>query len=415
MANLKMTEQTIPEITENNSSKKIWKWLLVILMIIIGIIAGGLGALLLLISGPLKIPGLKNLNLSSYLPQKEITVETVREVTVNPDVQVGEVVKAMNAQLVTIYRAKTGGSDFLKQIYGAQDILAQGFILTNDGWVVTVATALPGVENLQVANGSISKINAKNIAGKLTELKISTSDKKLYVPQKALFDPLTGLVFLKIEATGLAAAKLGEKDSTSLGQELLILGYDQVARNNLKGLNNSVLEGNLLRSPDNFSDFLVLNLKDNWTAGSAVTDLSGAVLGLVQGEKIIPTLYLRQLVNQVLKDGNSLASGSYLTRPRLGLKYIDLYNQKGLVGDNYQDLQAGALIYGQPESGSPAAVAGLQNGDVITKINDDRLNDKRTLAEYIWDHNSGDELDLTVLRAGKELKISLKLGIWAVK
>jgi len=392
-------------------------WLWAIIIVVLGILAGALGSLLLMFSGPLKIPGLKNLNLTNYLPQKEITVETVREVTVNPDVQVGEVIKSMSAQLVTIYKVKNGGADVLKQIYGPQDILARGFVLTNDGWLVTVARALPGVDNLRVGSGAVAKINSKNIAAKLAELTIAAGDKGLYAPSKALFDPLTGLVFLKIEARDLAVAKLGEKDNASLGQELLIITADQIFRNNLKGLNNKVIaNGNdMLRSPDEFADFITLNLKDTWTNGSAVADLSGAIMGLTDGGQVVPTIYLRQLVAQVLKDGGNLASGTYLQRPRVGFGYLDLHNQRGLTADIYKDLQAGALIVGQPVNGSPAGVAGLKSGDVITKINDDRLNGKRSLAEYIWDYTPGAELDLTVTRAGKEEKLKLKLGAWTVK
>ncbi len=392
-------------------------WLAVLLLVIVGALAGLVSSILLLFSGPIKIPWLRNSNLAAYLPQKEITLETVREVTVNPDVQINEVVKTLAPQIVTIYRAKTGGTDILKQIYGPQDVAARGFVLSADGWLVTVSKALPGVDNLRLTPGAIAKITPKNIAAKLADLRVAVGSQPLATPSKALFDPLTGLVFLKIDATNLTSAKLGVKDTSTLGQDLLILNSAQVSRASLKAFSDQNIDAplDLLRSPEVFNNFIALNRVDSWQSGSLVVDLSGAVLGLVEGDKIIPTLYLRQPVNQVLKNGASLVSGSYLGRPFSGLRYLDLHEQKGITATAYKDIQAGALIYSRPASGSPAALAGLKDGDVILKINDDRLNGRLSLSEYIWDYAPATELDLLVLRAGQEEKIKLTLGAWTVK
>ena len=58
---------------------------------------------------------------------------------------------------------------------------------------------------------------------------------------------------------------------------------------------------------------------------------------------------------------------------------------------------------------SPTKNAGLQQGDIITKIDGKELNKMSDLREYIYTKNPGDEVKLTVLRNGKQMEITTKL------
>lgn len=59
---------------------------------------------------------------------------------------------------------------------------------------------------------------------------------------------------------------------------------------------------------------------------------------------------------------------------------------------------------------SPAAKAGLQNGDIVTKVGDTEVKDAQGLTAAIAGHKAGDKLTLWVLRDGKEQKIETTLG-----
>ncbi len=59
---------------------------------------------------------------------------------------------------------------------------------------------------------------------------------------------------------------------------------------------------------------------------------------------------------------------------------------------------------------SPADDAGLERGDVITRVNGRTVNEARPLTERILTYEPGDEVELTVLRAGEELFIDVELG-----
>lgn len=61
---------------------------------------------------------------------------------------------------------------------------------------------------------------------------------------------------------------------------------------------------------------------------------------------------------------------------------------------------------------SGAEKAGLKKGDVITKIDDQKIDDTETVSKAIRKHKPGDKIAVTVLRDGKEQKITAELGKW---
>ncbi|WP_405726494.1 S1C family serine protease [Streptomyces sp. NBC_01537] len=61
-------------------------------------------------------------------------------------------------------------------------------------------------------------------------------------------------------------------------------------------------------------------------------------------------------------------------------------------------------------SGGPAAVAGLQAGDIITKFDDAVIDSSPTLIAEIWQHEPGEKVTLTYTRSGQSHTVSLTLG-----
>ncbi len=73
---------------------------------------------------------------------------------------------------------------------------------------------------------------------------------------------------------------------------------------------------------------------------------------------------------------------------------------------------AGPAIVRAVTPGSAAAVAGIQQGDIIQKFNGEALANFKGLTQKIGDHRPGDEVTLTVLRNGKPMEFKVKLGQW---
>ena len=73
------------------------------------------------------------------------------------------------------------------------------------------------------------------------------------------------------------------------------------------------------------------------------------------------------------------------------------------------DADDGALL-GGIESGSPAADAGLEDGDVVTKVDDNQVTDATDLTAAIRAHAPGDKVTLTYTRDGSEKTAEITLG-----
>ena len=117
-------------------------------------------------------------------------------------------------------------------------------------------------------------------------------------------------------------------------------------------------------------------------------------------------------IEDALKVADILEKEGKVTRPYIGISMLDLTNsfylwQAGILLPD--DIHEGVAIY-KVENNSPAKEAGLQKGDIITKL---AGKSTKSLAEFrfeLYKHSPGDEIEVTYYRNGKEQKTKIKLG-----
>ena len=80
------------------------------------------------------------------------------------------------------------------------------------------------------------------------------------------------------------------------------------------------------------------------------------------------------------------------------------------LGVATSDATSGGATLGQVNSGGPAEKAGLQAGDVVTKLGDTTVNSSSDLVAAIADHAPGDQVKLTVRRGSQTLERTVTLG-----
>ncbi|MFA7662954.1 MAG: S1C family serine protease, partial [Patescibacteria group bacterium] len=393
------------------SGGKFSGWIILIILIL-GILAGFAGGGLMLMTRKIAIPFLGEYSLENYLPKREVTIETVKDVTVTEETRVAEVIDDMQKKTVDIYVKQKATNDLVSQVILPSEVLVRGVVLSSDGWIISLDRGFD--------LDKVSYVNDKSDeTDQLHDYFIVTSDNKHYPVTKILKDPNSEIVFLKTDAKDLASAKIGTKDDLTLGEVLLVFASDRYLETGV-GQNNYQVptkDNSIMKSTDSFSDYVLLTTDVyNAQAGSPAVDLSGAVIGLMAEKNVImPTLYLRNLITQVLGGGNDLENGTYLSRPFFGVDYIDLHKQKGITDDRFKDLTSGALVYGNPTAGGPAAIAGIKNADVILQINGENVNGRRNLSELIWQYSPESTLDVKVLSGGKEKNLNVVLGELNVK
>jgi len=161
--------------------------------------------------------------------------------------------------------------------------------------------------------------------------------------------------------------------------------------------------GKIVRDPDDLSD-----LMEDYDPGDEVK-----VMVSRDGEEKEFTVELGKdsFSNSfsIWNNGNRYLSSDYFdvtlnNGGYLGVSTVELSRQLA----DYFGVKYGVLIE-EVEKDSPASEAGLQAGDVITRVGIEQVDDPSDLLEIIRDHEEGDEVELTVYRSKQEMKITATL------
>jgi len=337
---------------------------------------------------------------SAYISPNRIIVlggekEKVVEEKNNTEEKILETYKKLLPTVLDIYLEKPVTKDPLGQIYLEKDRVALGVILTSDGWVAT---------------------RGKSFADSKNRFAVVTNDKKIFTPQKTIFDETSGIYFLKIEVENLPVPELGTYDDLSLGEKIIFpaekhsFGLAEIKTIPYKKIADPK---DLLLSSERSSKLVLLGGKSAISA--PLFDLNGKLIGLspaTSGEEniVMPANFWQKNFLDLIKNEK-------IKQPYLGVNYLDLANSPGLKENFNQNKTAGALIASDKASGivgviknSPAEIAGLKDGDIILKINSDEITQKTDLAEIVRDYTPGAKIQVIILREGKEIVLEVELG-----
>jgi serine protease Do len=261
-----------------------------------------------------------------------------------------------------------------------------GVIISPDGYIVT---------NNHVVEGA-------------NEVTVTLSDKKEYKAQVIGLDPKTDLAVLKIDVNKpLPAAALGDSEKLKVGDWVLAIG-------NPFGLNHTVTSGIVsakgrIIGAGPYDDFIQTDASINpGNSGGPLFNMSGEVVGIntaiiAQGQGIgfaIPVNTAKPLIPQLVADGE-------VTRGYLGVNIQsitpELAKALGVEG------REGALV-ADVNPGSPAEKGGLQRGDIIIAYGGKSVKNHHALPSMVAATPVGERVTVTVLRDGKEHKLSVKVG-----
>ena len=364
-----------------------------VIVILIFIIGGGLAGAVItkfyFIDSSYNLSAFGNFDFSQEkFRDQGIVISNAKNVTVQQDVKTEETINSVSASLVGIYKKqkliKSGDTFSPDNFYKINDATGQGFIITSDGWIVTILT--------------LDKTYADYV--------VITKDKKVYQIDKAVNDALTGLNFIHVAARDFPVRKFAENKDIKIGNSTISVNWPGLSWvSSVLGLKE---KSGLVDSSDSFSTKLILNNDVPLEfRGSMIFNLAGDVLGLVDGKGEIEIMaHLETAVNSLFKNKT-------IIRPSLGINYINLasfvavdeqnsYWQKGVV--IYKDLKNVAV-----KKGSPADKAGLKEGDIIISVGNINLDKANGLADIIQGYAAGDKINLTIIRAGVEKEVEVIL------
>jgi serine protease Do len=296
----------------------------------------------------------------------------------------------------SVVRIFTQGIDPNSIVQQPESGVGSGIIFDANGWILTNRHVVAGTSSLTV------------------ELKDGMRyDGKVYG-----VDTLTDLAIVKVEATGLPAATMGDSDGLKVGELVVAIGSP------LGTFSNSVTSGivsatgrRIQTDGGDLRDLIQTDAAINpGNSGGPLLDASGAVIGvntaIAQNSTgigfSIPINIARPMMRQAL-------AGQTLARPYIGIHYVQIDAQVSKT--NNLPVKDGAWIQVDATTSDPAVVpkgpaanAGLKEGDIITKLGNQTVDALHPLETLLSQYSPGDTVQLTVLRAGKTLTVDVTLG-----
>ncbi|HEY6400860.1 MAG TPA: DegQ family serine endoprotease [Blastocatellia bacterium] len=267
--------------------------------------------------------------------------------------------------------------------------LGSGVIITKDGYLLTNHHVIDGAEEIRVELTNNRGYDAKLIGD----------------------DPRSDLAVLKIDANDLPMLTLGNSDNVRVGDVALAVG-------NPLGIGQTVTAGIISAkgrstglSDGSFESFLQTDAPINQgNSGGALVSTAGELVGINSqivsptGGNIgigfaIPANMARSVAEQLIKSGK-------VRRGYLGVGVQPITSD---MAANLGLKEVSGVIVSNVEQGSPAERAGLKQGDVITVINGNKIEDGNSLRNIIATSGPGAEIMITVLRDGREQQLRAKL------
>ncbi|WP_198377418.1 S1C family serine protease [Neoroseomonas rubea] len=244
-----------------------------------------------------------------------------------------------------------------------------------------------------------------HVVGNATRVTVTTQDGTDYPARVMGVDELTDIALLRITPRGpLAAVSLGVSANMRVGQWVIAAG-------NPFGLGGSITSGIIsARGRDigqgPFDDFIQTDAPINpGNSGGPLFSMAGEVIG------INTAIYSPSGASA----GIGFAVPSDLARPVIEALIRGGRVERGWLGVSVADAEEqgrgrrGALIMGV-ERGSPAARAGLRQGDLVTALNGESVATSRALVRGVAGLPPGETVRLTLTRGGRSQEVAVQIG-----
>ena len=360
-------------------------------------------ALCCLLSGAMGAGGVLLTQHLQAEPAGDVTKENVSHVLQgNRESSVIETVQIDTGKLMTpaeVYAANVNSTvgittSVTTNFWGFQSTSAasgSGFIISDDGYILT---------NFHVIEDSDS-------------ISVSMYNGDSYEAALIGYDESNDIAVLKIEAEGLTPVVLGDSDNLNVGDSVIAIG-------NPLGELTFTLTSGAISAKDRevtLSSSVTMNLLqtdcaiNSGNSGGALFNLYGEVIGVTNAkysssssnEASIDNIGFAIPINSIMGIVESIVEKGYISKPYMGISVLDVSEETQQYG-----IPAGAAVQEVVEN-SPAALAGLQKGDVITAVDGVAMTSNE-LVSYVGKASVGQQIKLSIYRQGQTLELTVDIG-----
>ncbi|HEU4552266.1 MAG TPA: trypsin-like peptidase domain-containing protein [Chitinophaga sp.] len=269
-----------------------------------------------------------------------------------------------------------------------------GVLISDDGYIVT----------------------NNHVVDQADEINVTLNNYKTYKAKVVGVDPNTDLAVIKIDVHNAPYLLYGNSDDVQVGQWVLAVGYPLnlettvtagivsakartigINKRNHRSAIESFIQTDAAVNQGNSGGALINTAGELIGINSAIASPTGAYAGYSYA---IPVNLVKKVVNDLMKYGN-------VQRAYLGINYIDpmgLSDEELRAHGIRRDLN-GVMVQAVPGNGA-AAAAGIEKGDIITKINGVSTPSIPEMTEQIARYKPGDKISISYLRDNKEYTVN---------
>ncbi len=327
----------------------------------------------------------------------EAVAETVSLNYANTEIEtaVTHAVEQVGPAVVTVVGTIPGQMTFFGRSADSQSS-GSGVIISTDGYIIT----------------------NNHVVEDATDLTVVLSDGQQLPAELISTDVFADLAVLKADGEMPATAPFGNSDNLKPGETVIAIGSP------LGQFRNTVTTGVISatgRSLDTGNGYFMEDLLQTDAAinqgnsGGPLVNLNGEIVGIntmiVRGgfgstavaEGLgfsIPSNTVRTISERIIEKG-------YFSRPYLGISYQTITPS---IARRYRlGTEWGAYIT-KVDDGSPAAQVDLQHGDIILSLANVQIDEENSYVNTLFDHQPGENIELNILRDGKEFSVTVTLG-----
>lgn len=266
-----------------------------------------------------------------------------------------------------------------------------GVIIDSNGYLVTNNHVIEGAQSLQVIYADGTKVDATLVGT----------------------DTILDIAVLKVNGKVPASAQFGDSGALQPGQAAIAIGSP------LGDFRSTVTVGvisALNRTVDTETGLIQTDAAiNNGNSGGPLVNSLGQVIGIntlvvrssgsgnvAEGLGFaIPSNLVQDIATQLITNG-------HVEHPYIGISYQQIDPQ---VASALKLTTTDGIVVTQIDPSSPAAQAGLQENDVILALNGQTIDQDHVLTGLLLTHKPGETVNLSVLRNGQQIQVTLALGV----
>jgi 2-alkenal reductase len=314
----------------------------------------------------------------------------------NTDVEtaVTQSVQKVGPAVVTVVGTIPGEMTFFGPT-GDQTVSGSGFFISDQGYILTNNHVVEGTREVSI------------ILSDGTEQKAAIVGTDLY----------SDIAVLKTDGAVPAVASLGNSDALDPGESVIAIGSplgnfkNTVTVGVVSATGRSIDTGNGYQIEDLIQTDAAIN---HGNSGGPLVDLAGEVIGIntlvvrntgsgdvAEGLGFaIPVNTAQAIAQQIIQKG-------YFARPFMGISFQPINPD---IARRYNLPADWGVYVTKVSDNSPASAAGIQQGDIITKIGDVALDETHSYVNTLFTFKPGDRITLEIFRDRKDMQVQITLG-----